>query len=102
MHRIERYLRARFYQSGEPIMSVNNNPIVKVQINCRMRSETLQLFKDLLERRKESRDIAISPLTPDGHNIDPVLRLWKDAGVIESFDTTKSGFYVVFINDGAP
>ena len=58
------------------------------------------MFKDLLEKRKGTKDIAISPLIPDGHNIDQVLRLWASAGVIQSFDTTKSGFYVVFINDG--
>ena len=100
MYKIEKYLKVRLYQVGEPVLSINGNPIVRVQINCRRKSDTLTVFKELHENRKTTTKVAISPLIPDGHNIDQVLRLWTAAGVIQSFDTTKAGFYVIFVNDG--
>ena len=85
---------------GPVLTSHKGNPMVQMKLTGK---DTYQMFghvKEVIENRKHARGLAISSPTPKKYNIDKVLYTWIEAKQIINFDTTKSGHYVIFINDG--
>ena len=62
---------------------------------------TKQKFDEMLENRKQYKgEIAMAATTPPNHVIDVELFIWRTNKIIQKFDNTKRGFYIIHLNDG--
>ena len=97
---LKKSLGLDYHLLGTPHTSNGGNLVCKVRLTGRLPHEIRKHLKDLNFNRHKLGGLALGLITPEAHNIDRVLNLWRDAGLLAKHTVTKVGFYIVILNDG--
>ena len=84
----------------KPTQSRAGNLILNVKFGTSYSSNLLDFTEKLISERSKIDGIMISLATPPKHSFQPVFDLWKRAEVLVRYDLTKSGIYILYVNDG--
>ena len=85
---------------GKPNLTYNGFLACTIRLDGQGRF-TYEAVSSILENRKSCKGkLALSLPAPAGHVIDSALLGWKRSKLIVKYDTTRSGFYVLYLRDG--